>query len=206
MKKFSFLMIFGVLLGGGVQADEVGDLGKVSAGMADKVQAVLMQQGRGIGCEDVRIIRPEVLTVFESARDAKTGVGGWWQVRYAVAACGKAALRTAEFDGRRGAVQVAALVPGETLTDPDLQRDAVRNFRVVMQRLVSGCGEVIQVADTIVATRPQDATAPWREAWLGRACGQDVGRTIEFAPSKNGTMMKMVMPKVTDTVSESRVK
>jgi len=175
-------------------ADTVAALEGVSRGMAPVAAAVLKQQGLNLGCEDLAVAQATSLTVLDEPRVAATGEGGRWVVRYAVAACGQPDVRSLLFDGRQGPVAVEALTPGGTLADPALQRDVRKSFALAVARAMPRCPGAAQIVRTQVVFYPKTPLTPWREVWIGRSCGHEVGQVVEFTPAAGGTRFRMAMP------------
>jgi hypothetical protein len=116
-------------------------------------------------------------------------------MRYMVATCGKAGLRSVVFDGRGKGLAIHPLVPGSTLTDPDLQHDVIKSFTMATQRAVPACKQAVVIHDTTLVHAPEKPKGgPWQEAWVGRACGHDVGELVDFLPNAQGTAFKMGLP------------
>jgi hypothetical protein len=44
----------------------------------------------------------------------------------------------------------------------------------------------------------------WREAWIGRVCGNQMGQMVSFYPSKAGVMFSMVLPNAPTPEHETR--
>lgn len=161
----------------------------------DKVAAVLVQQNRGLGCDDLKVLRESTLTVLKEPFDAKGVAGAQWVVRYIVAACGQPDMRGVLFSADKGGkVAVEAMIPGETLTDPKLQADVVKSFALAVRKLLPQCSAVPSIVRTQVVFYPKDAKTRWREVWIGRACGHEVGQVVDFTPRKDGTVFSMNMP------------
>lgn len=173
----------------------VAALERISDSMEDKVVSVLRQQQKGLGCSDLKIVKKESISVFSEPANPELGIGARWVIRYLVDSCLGAGYRSAVFDGRRGSVEVEALVPGETLADPDLQRDILKSYRLAATRIMPQCPEPLRMRATTLVARPAKPDSPWIELWIGNACGRDIGQRIEFRPNKAGTRFALTLPK-----------
>lgn len=173
----------------------VAGLEKISTSMADKVQTLLNQQQHTLGCDGVQVKKAETLSVLQDPVNLRVGLGGHWVVRYSVDSCMGAGYRSVVFDGRRGSVQAQALVPGDTLTDPDLQADVVKSFQLAGARIMPNCNQPVRIRQTTLMARPGTPTSNWAELWIATACGRDIGQRITFVPGKGGTRFALTLPK-----------
>lgn len=170
-------------------------LEKISANMAGQVQTLLGQQQHALGCDDIKVVRLETLSILQDPVNLKVGIGGHWVVRYAVESCMGAGYRSVEFDGRRGSVQAQALAPGETLADPALQADVLKSYQLAGTRIMPQCNQPVRIRQTTLVARPATLTSNWAELWIGTACGRDIGQRILFQPGKGGTRFALTLPK-----------
>jgi hypothetical protein len=163
--------------------------------LAPKVAAVLMQQQLNMpGCATLTVKEAVLATlsgpvVFNPDGSVR---GGQWLVRYAVDVCGQRGLRNVAFTTTDKGIAIDALVPGETLADPALQRDVQRSFRLAAARAVA-CTDVPLVKSTDVLGYPLRPSDPWREVWIASLCDREVGQVIEFLPGPKGTTFKMAL-------------
>jgi len=91
-------------------------------------------------------------------------------------------------DGTR---RLAEMLPGSTLTDPVLQRDAMQAARMGAQAAAPNCQ---QIAPRGAEFDGPDAepnaprrTRPWTETWVFEACGALLGVPMLFTPTDRGT-------------------
>jgi outer membrane biosynthesis protein TonB len=83
--------------------------------------------------------------------------------------------------------QIAELLPGLTVTDPLLQRDAVTGARAFVDVLKpEGCEKMV-FADTRLAEPLPGAGKPWVEVWTFNQCGTMGSVEMTFTPSPDGT-------------------
>ena len=86
-------------------------------------------------------------------------------------------------DGER--VRIAELLPGFTITDPLLQRDASHGAKAYARTVQpEGCEKAILV-DTRVAAPPEGG-GPWRERWSFDLCSTAADVEMTFTPSSRG--------------------
>ena len=88
------------------------------------------------------------------------------------------------------------LLPGETKTDPWLQRDALRLAKIAATPVnPAGC-EKSSVADTREIDGYKDAVTPWTERWRLDLCGKTAEVDLLFAPSADaGTSISTTLVK-----------
>lgn len=90
-------------------------------------------------------------------------------------------------DGTRRLVET---LPGTTVADPVLQRDAMRAAISAAQAGVPGCRELQPVAAEFTGedSEPTAArrTQPWAELWIFQGCGGVYGVPMRFAPAAQG--------------------
>lgn len=83
-------------------------------------------------------------------------------------------------------VRLAELLPGFTLTDPLLQRDASQGAHAYAKKLrPTGC-EKSSIADTGVIATPQEKGGFWVERWTLDLCGTRAQVEMTFVPSPKG--------------------
>jgi len=130
-----------------------------------------------------------------------TATGGAWRERIVAKGCGKQrllnVLTVVEAPGKLAS---AALLPGTTRADPQLQRDAMQYAVVAAGGPPPPSCKKAYVGDTkyIAAEGPVDRslppqfrTAPWREEWTMVACETTAVVTLHFAPDASGTNIRV---------------
>lgn len=169
-------------------------LGKLSAAEGPKVEAMLAQQQKGLGCKDYKI-RELVSVAGIRVPKNPTGADGWWTARFEGIACGHNVLGNVEFDMRDGPLKMAPLVPGETRADPVLQADVKKSFVMALARAKKvECKENLKIRDTKLIENPKKEGGPWREVWVATACKQDFGQVVTFLPNEKGVGFTMALP------------
>lgn len=89
-----------------------------------------------------------------------------------------------------GAGRLVETLPGTTVTDPVLQRDAMQAAAAAARTAAPGCQQVRpqsadfegQDSEPTATTR----TRPWVEAWVFEACGRLLSVPMRFSPSSRG--------------------
>ena len=101
--------------------------------------------------------------------------------------------------GPDGSLHTEALLPGTTITDPQLQRDSVPYAAGAIGQLPPGCeqGGVVNTRFVGVdgeppGTRPSPGgqPRPWTEVWTLQACSKRTDVTIHFTPDQTGTEIR----------------
>jgi hypothetical protein len=114
-----------------------------------------------------------------------------WIERYEVD-CGKPLRRALLMVLSGGNIQSAAMAPGATLADPQLQIEVGPVVTAsALQRAPEGCKQA-PVIDTAVSKKPTGSGVPWRERWTVDACGTTLELDLDFIPSPvGGTMVRV---------------
>lgn len=91
-------------------------------------------------------------------------------------------------DGTRRMVET---LPGTTVTDPILQRDALRAATMAARHAASNCPQVSPRGTDFVGPDSEPnaprRTRPWSETWTFEACGALLGVPMQFVPTNGGT-------------------
>jgi hypothetical protein len=90
-----------------------------------------------------------------------------------------------------GTARMVETLPGNTVTDPILQRDAMQVAVAAGQAAALGCQQIRPVAANVDGpdsepTAPR-RTQPWTEAWILDACGTLLSVPMRFTPTARGT-------------------
>ncbi len=124
---------------------------------------------------------------------------GLWLQSYPVAGCGNdTLLNVFVVASASGQVSPIVGVPGTTLADPILQRDALFYANMRAGILVKDCKAVHVRTSRFVDyglksvtgapdPGPGQPNRPWRESWTMSACGRTVEVPLEFQPDATGT-------------------
>jgi hypothetical protein len=108
-----------------------------------------------------------------------------WIERYEVD-CGKPLRRAIAMVLTGDRIEAAAMAPGATLADAQLQIETGRlASQAALARAPEGCKEA-PVIDTAVTEKPTTGGPPWKERWTTNACGEIVEVELHFMPSPTG--------------------
>jgi hypothetical protein len=124
-------------------------------------------------------------------------VGGVWKESVNETGCGSTrVLNALTFIGANGVLHTRPLLPGSTITDPQLQEDSVQYAAAGMGDMPPGCDEG-GVVDTQfvgvdgeppgVKPPPGGVLKPWTETWTLQACSKRAQVTMHFTPDPSGT-------------------
>jgi hypothetical protein len=92
-------------------------------------------------------------------------------------------------------LRIGQLLPGTTLADPMLQRDANAGIvAVAAVRRPSGCNEPGKVIDTAVSKQPERPGVRWNEVWTVMQCGARLPLPVTFTPASTGGVTWSVGP------------
>lgn len=171
-------------------------LANASEQLMPQVATVLAHQQRQISakCPLGKLVADEV-NVMELPAFNLDGMPerGDWHIRYTTTACKEKVARSASFHATAKGVQVEAGAPGDSRTDGRLAKDVWASFQKAAVRAKPGCTAMV-LRDTKLVETPKDGSSIWREAWIGRVCGQEMGQIVSFYPTPRGTMFRMSLP------------
>jgi hypothetical protein len=89
-----------------------------------------------------------------------------------------------------GTGRMVETLPGNTVTDPVLQRDAMQAAGAAARAAAPNCQQIRPVSADFEGgdSEPNVArrTRPWTETWVFDACGTRVAVPMRFAPSASG--------------------
>jgi hypothetical protein len=128
-------------------------------------------------------------------------IGGAWLQSVIATGCGTLRqlniLTSAQQDGT---LRRIALLPGTTIADPQLQRDAVKFAMAgVGQLMPPDCLREARVVETrfiefeglpLSTVQPVRAARSWREDWTVEGCGKRVVVPVHFIPDPSGTTIR----------------
>ena len=98
-----------------------------------------------------------------------------------------------------GTSETQPLLPGTTITDPQLQQDSVPYAAGALGALPAGCEQGAVVNTRFVGldgkpagTRPAPGSQPepWTEVWTLQACAKHADITMHFKPDQTGTEIR----------------
>ncbi len=170
-----------------------------AAQAVDKNQASACQTGAYATTGEIAILQP--------LRFDSTGrpIAGAWKESMKETGCNAVrilnALTTVEADNT---LETQALLPGTTITDPELQQDSVQYAAGAMGDLPPGCdqGGIIDTAFIGMdgeppGTRPKPGSVaqPWTENWTLQACAKHAVVVMHFKPDATGTQIEATLLK-----------
>lgn len=126
-------------------------------------------------------------------------IGGTWVQRVIAAGCGmRRQLNILTLAQRDGALRRTALLPGSTIADPLLQRDAIQYALLQAHRLIPpDCRQArvfetrfVEFEGTPLSTVHGRVARPWREDWKVEGCGKRVVVPVHFVPHPTGTTIR----------------
>ena len=156
----------------------------------------------GPPCRDENYVTTGDVGVLEPLQIGANGqiTGGAWKESIRATGCGGGRLlNTLTTAGPGGGVQTQPLLPGTTITDPQLQRDSVDYAAAAMGDMPAGCDQGAIVNTRFVGMDGEPAgskplagvaTQPWTEIWTLRACAMQVEVTMRFKPDTTGTEIR----------------
>ena len=129
-------------------------------------------------------------------------VGGMWKESVTASGCDTTRLLNALTTVMaNGTLKTRPLLPGTTITDPQLQQDSVQYAAAGMGDMPPGCdqGGVVDTAFDRMDGAPPGAKPPagavlkpWTETWTLQACGKRATVTMHFTPDATGTAIRAV--------------
>jgi len=121
-----------------------------------------------------------------------TPISGRWRVVDRAEGCGESRTLSMEYYfATDGQMRRTGTLPGTTIADLSLQRDALRYATLGMVKLISSDCKDVMYTDTkfigFVDAAPVGGRRPWTEEWTVRACGVTGIVTMHFTPDATGT-------------------
>jgi hypothetical protein len=172
----------------------------------DQTQAVIGamgQQWRTIfeNCALPKLQGMNVLIVVPPTLDSSgTPVSGEWRMVGRMEGCGETRILSVEYlFAPDGQMKRLALLPGTTVANLRLQRDALMYAVTGMMKLSPKDCKDIKGIDTkfvgLEDTGPSTGAGgrPWKEEWTMRACGVTGVVTMHFAPDPTGTSIRAAL-------------
>jgi hypothetical protein len=137
----------------------------------------------------------EVLVPLSEGPDNQP-LSGVWKESLIETGCGvRRTLNTLTMVEQGGRLVTRPLLPGSTITDPQLQQDSIRYAAAGLGPLPSGCKQgAITDTDYIgmdgappgVRPAPGAPVQPWSERWTLQACSKRVVVGMHFTPGPDG--------------------
>ena len=202
-----FFLIVGLALivrSAGACADDVSPGGGVTLNNEAAQQAVVefaRKQNMQLpgACRSATYGAPSRPVIFGTPGTDATGemTGGAWIQSVIATGCGThLQLNTLTMVQSDGALRRIALLPGNTIADPFLQRDGIMYARAGAAGLIPPDCHHVLIVETRFVKYEGDAVAsvpsgrtlrPWREDWALDACGTRVAVVMHFVPDATGT-------------------
>lgn len=203
MRNFACTALFTLLAASAwAQAPSLADYVKQPASQAVITGAARDQMKQAPGfCGNASFQPTGQLTVLAPAQFGADGklTGGAWAERVEATGCGPVrALNVLTVVRPDGPPQIVAMMPGDTHTDPNMQKNALEYAQAVAVRAAPpGCKQLAFV-DTrfdgysgLPNPEVHDGreARPWREIWTLTACGSLYDVHLVFTPNARGTAL-----------------
>ena len=139
------------------------------------------------------------LVALSQPRADSTGklTGGAWQQSVIAAGCGaQRQLNILTLAQPDGTLRRISLLPGTTIADPYLQRDAIQYAMIGAARLMARHCHRATIVETrfaefeggpVTTVPPARVARPWREDWTVDGCGERAVVPMHFIPDPTGT-------------------
>jgi hypothetical protein len=148
-------------------------------------------------CPTPRLKQMNVRVINPPAFDASGNpTSGKWRMVGDVEGCGEEKIMNIEYwFGSDGKMTMTALLPGSSIADLMLERDAIFYARMAMTKLAPKDCKDIRITDTRFLaygetspkTLPGRDNRTWTEEWTVRACGVNGVVPMHFIPDATGT-------------------
>jgi len=136
---------------------------------------------------------PQIALVDVIPYPVKPGAISWVE-RFAVA-CTPRARRSFLLLLDSEQTRIAELLPGLTIVEPAMQRDASRAAKSTAKSArPHGCDKTI-IIDTRIVSPPPAPGKPWVERWTCDQCSARVELELSFAPSSQGASWEVKLVK-----------
>jgi hypothetical protein len=140
-------------------------------------------------CAQIKLTGRVRSAVFDPPPTFPSGVvpeTGEWIDQLKVDRCGTPAQRNLYLIARgKGQLQAVSMLPGETITSPVLQRDALKVVPIVALDKMKCEAAQVAVIDTKVSVAPAP-NRPWQEEWTFGGCDQMIALAVDFVPDGKG--------------------
>ncbi len=160
----------------------------------------------GTGCKDAQFATTGEVGFLQPLKQDARGqiMGGAWKESITETGCGSPRLLNAlTVVQPNGTLQTTPLLPGTTITDPQLQQDSVQYAAAGLGGMPPGCQQGFIVDTQFVGvdgappgTRPEPGGVPkpWTENWTVQACAKKAVVGMHFAPDATGTAIRSSPP------------
>ena len=121
-------------------------------------------------------------------------IDGEWAERVEIKRCGKISLQNVFFyAGKQVGLRAVVGLPGATITDVKTQHGAGLAMLTGDKQRNPAC-KALEIVNTDVVTRPQQAGDSWTERWTVYACGKLIPHTVVFTPDNQGVVSHVIDP------------
>ena len=156
-------------------------------------------------CPKATYVTTGEIAVLEPVKlDAKgRAIGGVWKESVNETGCEASRILNAlTIVEPSGVLRTRPLLPGSTITDPQLQEDSVQYAAAGMGDMPPGCDEggVVDTAFVGVDGEPAGTKPPpgavqkaWTETWTLQACSKRAKVTMHFVPDPAGTEIQAAL-------------
>ncbi len=140
-----------------------------------------------------------LLSPLQTDSSGKVTAGAWKETVRETGCGAERLLNAVTAVGPDGALQTRPMLPGTTITDPQLQQDSVRYAAGGIGAMPPGCQQGGIVNTRYVGldgqppgTRPAPGSQPrpWTEIWSLQACAKHAEVEMHFAPDASGTEVR----------------
>ncbi len=140
-----------------------------------------------------------VFAPIQSDGHGKVVAGAWKESLHEIGCGEDRMINTLTAIGQNGMPQTQPLLPGSTISDPQLQQDSVQYAASRMGEMPAGCDQgaitntrFVGVDGQPPGTRPVagEAPKPWTEVWSLKACSKAANVTMHFTPDATGTEIR----------------
>lgn len=140
--------------------------------------------------------KSSAVTILETVTAGPQGrlTAGKWKQSFPVSGCGNDTVLNLYFSvAADGKPQAFSALPGTTLADPLLQRDALLYAHIGAARVADNCKNFLVIDTKADASAGQAAQAgqrlkaPWSERWTLLGCKRKVAVRMDFIPDATGT-------------------
>jgi hypothetical protein len=121
-------------------------------------------------------------------------IDGEWAERVEIKRCGKITYQNVFFyAGKQVGLRAVVGLPGTTITEVKTQHSTGLEMLAADRRRNPNC-KVLEIANTEVATRPEQAGNSWTERWTVYACGKSIVHNVVFTPDNQGVVSHVIDP------------
>jgi hypothetical protein len=140
--------------------------------------------------------------------------GGFWKQSFPVSGCGNDTIINLYFSASENEqISIILGMPGDTLSDLTLQRDAIFYAKVTASTLLKGCASLVPTNSVFVGygllnpatpdPGPKSLLRPWREDWTLVGCGRRIDEIVDFVPEQVGTTIIVPLGDAIATIAAS---